>query len=311
MRALVTGAAGFVGSHLCERLLKDGFEVIGIDNFSSGQQRNAQFLSQFSGFRLLKADASQPLSILEDLDWILHFASPASPPKYLQIPLETMMINAEGTRHLLDLCVAKNAKFFLASTSEVYGDPLVHPQPEIYWGHVNPIGPRSIYDESKRYAEALTTAYQQSKGVSSRIIRIFNTYGPRMDAQDGRVVTNFINQALAGQPLTIYGDGSQSRSFQFVTDLIEGIRRLMDVEHYAPVNLGNPEEYTMLELAQIIQELIGATLPLEYRDLPQDDPKQRCPDNSKAKALLGWQPVVPVRGGLEQTIEYFRNMYAY
>ncbi len=311
MRALVTGAVGFVGSHLCERLLKDGFEVIGVDNFSSGQQRNAQFLSQFSGFRLLEADASQPLAVLEDLDWVLHFASPASPPKYLQIPLETMMINAEGTRHLLDLCVAKNAKFFLASTSEVYGDPLVHPQPETYWGHVNPIGPRSIYDESKRYAEALTTAYQQSKGVSSRIIRIFNTYGPRMDAQDGRVVTNFINQALAGKPLTIYGDGSQSRSFQFVTDLIEGIRRLMDVEHYVPVNLGNPEEYTMLELAQLIQELIGSTLPLEYRELPQDDPKQRRPDNSKAKALLDWQPLVPVRDGLEQTIKYFRSMYRY
>jgi nucleoside-diphosphate-sugar epimerase len=307
MRALVTGAAGFVGSHLCERLLTDGFSVIGVDNFSSGQRRNAQFLSKFSDFHLLEADASQPLTILEDLDWVMHFASPASPPKYLQIPLETMMINAEGTRHLLDLCIAKNAKFFLASTSEVYGDPLVNPQSETYWGHVNPIGPRSIYDESKRYAEALTTAYHHSKGVSTRIIRIFNTYGPRMDALDGRVVTNFINQALAGQALTIYGDGSQSRSFQFVTDLIEGIRRLMNIDHHFPVNLGNPEEYTMLELAQLVQVLIGSTLPLEYRELPQDDPKQRCPDNSKAKALLDWQPLVPVRDGLKQTIEYFRN----
>lgn len=311
MRTLVTGAAGFVGSHLCERLLKDGFEVIGVDNFSSGQHRNIQLLSQFSGFRFLEADASRPLSISGDLDWVFHFASPASPPKYLQIPLETMMINAEGTRHLLDLCVFKNAHFFLASTSEVYGDPLVHPQPETYWGHVNPIGPRSIYDESKRYAEALTMAYQQSKGVSSRIIRIFNTYGPRMDAHDGRVVTNFINQALSGQSLTIYGDGSQSRSFQFVTDLIEGIRRLMSVEHYDPVNLGNPEEYTMLALAQLIQKLIGSNLRLEYRDLPKDDPKQRCPDNSKAKFLLGWEPIVPVRVGLEHTIEYFRSIQKY
>jgi nucleoside-diphosphate-sugar epimerase len=308
MRALVTGAAGFVGSHLCKRLLEEGYSVLGIDNFSSGQQRNVQWLRQNTNFDFLEADVSLPLPIDGDLEWVFHFASPASPPKYLKIPLETMLVNAEGTRHLLDLCVQKNAKFFLASTSEVYGDPTVHPQPEGYWGNVNPIGPRSIYDESKRYAEALTTAYQQTKGVSTRIIRIFNTYGPHMDPEDGRVVTNFINQALAGKPLTIYGDGSQSRSFQFVSDLIEGIWRLSRVEHHEPVNLGNPEEYTMLELATLVQELVGSSLPLVYQPLPQDDPKQRRPDNSKAWALIGWKPLVPVREGLQHTIEYFKNL---
>jgi nucleoside-diphosphate-sugar epimerase len=308
MRALVTGAAGFVGSHLCKRLLDEGFDVIGVDNFSSGQLRNIVWLKQSDAFTFIEADVCKPLLIQESLDWVLHFASPASPPKYLKIPLETMLVNAEGTRHLLDLCVQKNAKFFLASTSEVYGDPAVHPQAETYWGNVNPIGPRSIYDESKRYAEALTMAYQQTKGISTRIIRIFNTYGPHMDPEDGRVVTNFINQAIAGKSLTIYGDGSQSRSFQFISDLIEGIWRLMGIEHHSPVNLGNPEEYTMLELATLIQELVGSNLSLTNLPLPQDDPKQRRPDNSKAFSLLGWKPIVPAREGLKWTIEYFKEL---
>ncbi|WP_337868361.1 UDP-glucuronic acid decarboxylase family protein [Meiothermus sp.] len=308
MRILITGAAGFLGSHLCERLLLEGHEVIGVDDFSSGQPRNIALLSQHSRFHFIKADASKPLSVEGSLDWVMHFASPASPPRYLKLPLETLLVNGEGTRHLLDLAVEKGARFFLASTSEIYGDPLVHPQPETYWGNVNSIGPRSIYDESKRYAETLTTAYQQAKGVSTRIIRIFNTYGPRMDAEDGRVVTNFIVQALRGEPLTIYGTGSQTRSFQYVDDLIEGIRRLMDVEYHQPVNLGNPEEYTMLQLAKLIQELVGSKTPFTYQPLPQDDPRQRRPDIRRAKELLGWEPKVPVREGLARTIAYFRGL---
>ena len=308
MRALVTGAAGFVGSHLCERLLNDGFEVIGVDNFSSGQRRNATLLQASPKFTLLEADASKPLQIEGDLDWVMHFASPASPPKYLQIPIETMLVNAEGAHHLLELCVAKNAAFFLASTSEVYGDPSVHPQPESYWGNVNSVGPRSIYDEAKRYAEALVTAYHSARGVDTRIIRIFNTYGPRMDALDGRVVTNFINQALESKALTIYGEGHQTRSFQYIDDLIEGIRRFMEVAFYTPVNLGNPEEYTMLELATLVQELNGTNLPLIFEALPGDDPKQRKPDITLARELLGWEPKVPVRDGLSRTIQYFKHL---
>ncbi len=308
MRILVTGAAGFLGSHLSERLLLEGHEVIGVDDFSSGQKRNVALLARFAGFHFLEADASRPLDIAGHLDWVMHFASPASPPRYLKLPIQTLLVNGEGTRHLLDLAVAKGARFFLASTSEIYGDPLVHPQPETYWGNVNPVGPRSIYDEAKRYAETLTMAYQQAKGVSTRTIRIFNTYGPRMDAEDGRVVTNFVNQALKGQPLTIYGDGSQTRSFQYVDDLIEGIRRLMEVEYHQPVNLGNPEEYTMLELAELVQELVGSSTPLVFEPLPQDDPRQRRPDITRAKELLDWQPTVPVREGLARTIAYFRDL---
>lgn len=310
MRILITGAAGFLGSHLSERLLLEGHEVVGIDDFSSGQPHNIELLSRYPKFHFLQADASKPLQIAGPLDWVMHFASPASPPRYLKLPIQTLLVNGEGTRHLLDMALDKGARFFLASTSEIYGDPLVHPQPETYWGNVNPVGPRSIYDEAKRYAETLTMAYQQARGVSTRTIRIFNTYGPRMDAEDGRVVTNFINQALRGQPLTIYGDGSQTRSFQYVDDLIEGIRRLMDVEYHQPVNLGNPEEYTMLQLAELIQELVGSKMPLEYKPLPQDDPRQRRPDISRAKALLGWEPQVPVREGLARTIAYFRGLQA-
>jgi nucleoside-diphosphate-sugar epimerase len=309
MRALVTGVAGFVGSHLSERLLKDGFEVVGVDNFITGQHRNLEPLKAYSSFSFLEADVIEPIHLEGDLDWIMHFASPASPPKYLKKPLETMLVNSEGSRHLLELCRVKNAAFFLASTSEVYGDPLVHPQPETYWGHVNSIGPRSIYDEAKRYAETLTMAYHQTYDISTRIIRIFNTYGPRMDALDGRVVTNFINQALLGQPLTIYGEGQQTRSFQYIDDLIEGIRQLMGTQYHLPVNFGNPEEYTMLELATLVQELSGTNLDLVFEELPTDDPKQRKPDITRARELLNWEPRVSVRDGLNRTIEYFKQLY--
>jgi nucleoside-diphosphate-sugar epimerase len=311
MRVLLTGAAGFLGSHLAERLLKEGCEVIGVDNLSTGQRRNLDRLLAHPGFHFLQADVTRPLEVEGPLDWVLHFASPASPPRYLKLPIATLLVNAEGTRHLLDLALRKRASFFLASTSEVYGDPLVHPQPETYWGNVNPIGPRSIYDEGKRYAEALTTAYHRTHGLSTRIVRIFNSYGPFMDPEDGRVVSNFIVQALRGEPLTVFGDGSQTRSFCYVDDLIEGIRRLMEVDYPYPVNLGNPEEYRVLELAQLVKELTGSPSPITFLPLPEDDPKQRRPDITLARRLLGWEPRVPVREGLKRTIAYFREVVAH
>jgi len=311
MRVLLTGAAGFLGSHLAERLLEEGCEVIGVDNLSTGQRRNLDRLLAHPGFHFLQADVTQPLEVEGPLDWVLHFASPASPPRYLKLPVATLLVNAEGTRHLLDLALRKGARFFLASTSEVYGDPLVHPQPESYWGNVNPIGPRSIYDEGKRYAEALTTAYHRAYGVPVWIVRIFNTYGPFMDPEDGRVVSNFIVQALKGEPLTVFGDGSQTRSFCYVDDLIEGIRRLMEVDYPYPVNLGNPEEYRVLELAQLVKELTGSPSPITFLPLPEDDPKQRRPDITLARKLLGWEPRVPVREGLKRTIAYFREVVAH
>jgi nucleoside-diphosphate-sugar epimerase len=311
MKVILTGAAGFVGSHLTDSLLESGANVIGVDNFCTGRRVNLEHLQDHPRFTLLEADASEPLplsaSMIDGLDWVMHFASPASPPKYLAIPIETMRVNAEGSRHLLELCRRNGAKFFLASTSECYGDPEVHPQPESYWGLVNPIGPRSVYDEAKRYAEAITMAYHRHHGVSIRIIRVFNTYGPRMDPEDGRVVTNFIKQALQGQTLTIYVDGAQTRSFQYVSDLIAGIRALMNLEFSEPVNLGNPEEFTMLELATLVQELAGSSLPIVHQPLPQDDPRQRKPDISRARALLGWEPQVRVRDGLARSIEWFRT----
>jgi nucleoside-diphosphate-sugar epimerase len=308
MRVLLTGAAGFLGSHLAERLLKEGCEVIGVDNLSTGQRRNLDRLLAHPGFHFLQADVTRPLEVEGPLDWVLHFASPASPPRYLKLPIATLLVNAEGTRHLLDLALRKGARFFLASTSEVYGDPLVHPQPETYWGNVNPIGPRSIYDEGKRYAEALTTAYHRAYGVPVRIVRIFNSYGPFMDPEDGRVVSNFIVQALKGEPLTVFGDGSQTRSFCYVDDLIEGIRRLMEVDYPYPVNLGNPEEYRVLELAQLVKELTGSPSPITFLPLPEDDPKQRRPDITLARKLLSWEPKVPVREGLSRTIAYFKEL---
>jgi nucleoside-diphosphate-sugar epimerase len=308
MRVLLTGAAGFLGSHLAERLLKEGCEVIGVDNLSTGQRRNLDRLLAHPGFHFLQADVTRPLEVEGPLDWVLHFASPASPPRYLKLPIATLLVNAEGTRHLLDLALRKGARFFLASTSEVYGDPLVHPQPESYWGNVNPIGPRSIYDEGKRYAEALTTAYYRAYGVPVRIVRIFNSYGPFMDPEDGRVVSSFIVQALRGEPLTVFGDGSQTRSFCYVDDLIEGIRRLMEVDYPYPVNLGNPEEYRVLELAQLVKELAGSPSPITFLPLPEDDPRQRRPDITLARELLSWEPKVPVREGLSRTIAYFKEL---
>ena len=308
MRLLLTGAAGFVGSNLTERLLHDGHTVLALDNFATGRRQNLDHLAGCSALELVEHDIVQPLAVAGPLDWVLHFASPASPPRYLERPLATLRVNAEGTRTLLDLAQTKEARFLLASTSEVYGDPAVHPQPESYWGNVNPIGPRSVYDEGKRYAEALSVAWAQARGVDVAVIRIFNTYGPRMDPDDGRVVSNFLTQALRGAPLTIYGDGRQTRSFQYVDDLIEGIVRLMEVEHHEPVNLGNPAEYTMLELAQVVREVCGGGSALVYAPLPEDDPKQRRPDIGKAKALLGWEPRVPLREGLARTAVYFRGV---
>ncbi|TBH21908.1 UDP-glucuronic acid decarboxylase family protein [Thermus thermamylovorans] len=308
MRVLLTGVAGFLGSHLAERLLREGHEVVGVDNLSTGQTRNLKRLGRHPHFTFLRADVSKPLEVAGPLDWVLHFASPASPPRYLRLPIETLLVNAEGTRHLLDLSLRKGARFFLASTSEVYGDPLVHPQPESYWGNVNPVGPRSIYDEGKRYAEALTLAYHRAHGLSVRIVRIFNTYGPFMDPEDGRVVSSFIVQALRGEPLTVYGDGSQTRSFCYVDDLIEGLRRLMEVDYPYPVNLGNPEEYRVLDLALLVKELTGSPSPIVFRPLPEDDPRQRRPDISLARELLGWEPKVAVREGLRRTLDHFREV---
>ncbi|WP_027481694.1 UDP-glucuronic acid decarboxylase family protein [Deinococcus pimensis] len=309
MRILITGSAGFVGSHLVERFLTEGHTVVGVDNYLSGQRRNTELFLSHPAFRFIEADVSTAIPYDgEKLDWVLHFASPASPPHYQQFPIETLMVGAQGTQHALELAHAHGAGFLLASTSEVYGDPLVHPQPESYWGHVNPNGVRSCYDEAKRYAEAITMAYHRARGVNTRIIRIFNTYGPRMRHDDGRVVTNFIHQALRGEALTVYGDGSQTRSFQFVEDLVEGIVRLMGVAYHEPVNLGNPDEYTIVQFAELIRSRINPTLDIVFEPMPQDDPKQRKPDNELAKKLLDWKPNVPLATGLEVTVRYFQDL---
>lgn len=307
MRILVTGGAGFLGSHLCDRLLAEGHQVIAMDNLLTGNTDNIAHLAGNKRFSFIEHNVTNYIYIKDKLDAILHFASPASPVDYLELPIQTLKVGSLGTHNALGLALAKGARLLLASTSEVYGDPQVHPQTEDYWGHVNPIGPRGVYDEAKRFAEAMVMAYHRSHGVDTRIVRIFNTYGPRMRLNDGRVVPNFIAQALRGEPLTVYGDGSQTRSFCFVSDLIEGIYRLLMSDEVEPVNIGNPTETTILEFAQKINELTGNKAGIEVRPLPTDDPKQRQPNISKAQRILGWEPKVKLDQGMTQTIAWFAD----
>jgi dTDP-glucose 4,6-dehydratase len=307
MRILVTGAAGFIGSHLADFLLARGADVIGMDNFITGSPENLRHLADHSRFTFVSHNVTEFISVDGPLDWVLHLASPASPRDYLELPIQTLKVGSLGTYRALGLALAKRARFLLASTSEVYGDPLVHPQREDYWGNVNPIGPRGVYDEAKRFAEALTMAYHRAHGVDTRIVRIFNTYGPRMRLQDGRAIPAFISQALTGQPLTVFGDGSQTRSFQYIDDLIDGIWRLMQAPVNEPVNIGNPQEMTLLELAKRILRLTGSQSPIVFRPLPEDDPKVRQPDITRARRLLAWEPRVDTDEGLRVTIEWFRQ----
>ena len=306
MRILITGAAGFLGSHLCERFLGEGHEVVGMDNFITGNPDNIAHLFGNKRFRFVEHDVTEYIYVEGPLDGVLHFASPASPVDYLEQPIPTLKVGSLGTHKALGLAKAKGARFLLASTSEVYGDPQVHPQTEEYWGHVNPVGPRGVYDEAKRFAEAMTMAYHRFHGVPTRIVRIFNTYGPRMRPGDGRVVSNFIVQALRGDPISIYGDGSQTRSFCFADDLVEGIFRLFHSERAEPTNIGNPGEFTVRELAEIVIRMTGSRSTLSFLPLPQDDPRQRKPDITVAREVLGWEPRVALEQGLERTIPYFR-----
>jgi len=310
VRVLITGAAGFLGSHLCDRFLADGHSVIGLDNFLTGNPDNIAHLVGHDRFEFVRHNISTYTYVAGPLDGVLHFASPASPVDYLEYPIATLKVGALGTHNALGLALAKNARFFLASTSEVYGDPLEHPQTESYWGNVNPIGPRGVYDEAKRFAEAMTMAYHRFHGMDTRIVRIFNTYGPRMRPNDGRVVSNFIVQALSDQPLTIYGDGSQTRSFCYVADEIEGIYRLFMAGDNNPTNIGNPNEFTVRQLAELIIEVTGTNSTIVERELPVDDPKVRQPDIRKAREMLGWEPTVSLREGVTRTIEYFRSILA-
>jgi dTDP-glucose 4,6-dehydratase len=305
-RALVTGGAGFLGSHLCDRLVSEGWSVICVDSLITGDEHNMEALSKHERFVFERRDITEPLDVEGPLDWVLHLASPASPIDYLELPIATLRVGAVGTLQLLDLSRSKGASFFLASTSEVYGDPQIHPQPESYWGHVNPIGPRSVYDEAKRYAEAATMAYHRAYDLPVRIIRIFNTYGPRMRARDGRAVPTFIQQALKGEALTVHGDGSQTRSLCFVDDLIEGIYRLMRSGHVGPVNIGNPQEVSVLELAEMVRDSVGSHSEIVMVDRPVDDPERRRPDISLARQILGWEPAVPLFEGLRRTVEWAR-----
>ncbi len=308
MRVMITGGAGFLGSHLTDRFLADGHSVVGLDNFITGNPDNIAHLMGHERYEFVRHNISTYTYVAGPLDGILHFASPASPVDYLEHPIATLKVGALGTHNALGLAKAKGARFFLASTSEVYGDPLVHPQTEEYWGNVNPIGPRGVYDEAKRFAEAMTMAYHRYHGVDTRIVRIFNTYGPRMRPRDGRVVSNFIVQALTGEPLTIYGDGSQTRSFCFVSDEVEGIYRLFMKGDADPTNIGNPNEFTVRQLAELVVELTGTSSPIVSRPLPTDDPKVRKPDITRARTLLGWEPAVPLREGVLKTIEHFRRV---
>lgn len=306
--SVVTGGAGFLGSHLCERLLAEGHHVVCVDNLITGNEKNIEHLTGNERFQFIRHDITRPLHLDEPVDNVLHFASPASPIDYLELPIQTLKVGSLGTHNSLGMAKAKGARFLLASTSEVYGDPLVHPQPESYWGNVNPVGPRGVYDEAKRFGEAMAMAYHRYHGLEVRIVRIFNTYGPRMRARDGRVVPAFVQQALAGEPLTVFGDGSQTRSFCYVDDLIEGIYRLLGSSVETPVNIGNPVEMTILEFARAVVELIGSSSEISFKPLPVDDPKIRQPDISLAKAELGWEPRVPLAEGLAATIEYFRGL---
>jgi dTDP-glucose 4,6-dehydratase len=309
MLVLITGGAGFIGSHLCDRFLAEGHTVVVMDNLITGHVRNIEHLAGNGRFRFIKQDVTEFLYLDGSLDAVLHFASPASPKHYLDLPIQTLKVGALGSHKALGLARAKGARFLLASTSEVYGDPQVHPQREDYWGHVNPIGPRGVYDEAKRFGEALTMAYHRYHGIDTRIVRIFNTYGPRMALDDGRVVPNFIGQALRGEPLTVHGDGSQTRSFCYVDDLVDGIYRLLMLEDYhEPVNLGNPSELSILEFAMRINELTGNEAGIVYRPRPVDDPNRRCPDITQARQLLGWEPEVGLAEGLERTIGYFKKL---
>lgn len=310
MKTLVTGGAGFLGSHLCDLLISKGHEVICVDNLITGTNNNIAHIQESNpdDFNLIHHDISKPLFIDEDIDYIFHMASPASPVDYLEFPIQTLKVGALGTYNMLGLAKEKGSRMLIASTSEVYGDPLVNPQPEEYWGNVNTIGPRGVYDEAKRYAEAITMAYNRYHNIDTRIVRIFNTYGPRMRGNDGRVVPNFINQALKGEDITVYGNGSQTRSFCYVLDEIEGIYRLMMSDYCEPVNIGNPNEISVLEFAEIVIDIMGSKSNIIYCDLPQDDPQVRRPDITRAKNLLGWEPKVDLQDGLEKTIEYFRGM---
>ncbi len=305
-RTVVTGGAGFLGSHLCEYLLKQGHEVIALDNLLTGRVANIEHLHG-DNFKFIKHDVTEYIFIAGPVDYVLHFASPASPIDYLKLPIHTLKVGALGTHKALGLAKEKGATFLLASTSEVYGDPLVHPQKEDYWGHVNPIGPRGVYDEAKRFAEALTMAYHRAHGVDTKIVRIFNTYGPRMRMNDGRAIPAFISQALRGEPITIFGEGKQTRSFCYVDDQVDGIYRLLMSDLHEPVNIGNPDEMTIRQLAEKILELTGSNSPLVNRPLPEDDPRVRQPDITRARKLLGWEPKVDIETGLRRTIEWFKK----
>ncbi|HKS68647.1 MAG TPA: UDP-glucuronic acid decarboxylase family protein [Candidatus Acidoferrales bacterium] len=316
MRAVVTGGAGFLGSHLCDHLLAKGWDVLAIDNLVTGSEANVEHLRSNPHFSFRRADVSEYIDVDGPVEAVLHFASPASPPDYLRLPIQTLKVGSLGTHNALGLALARKAKFLLASTSECYGDPDVSPQSESYWGHVNPVGPRGVYDEAKRFAEAMTMAYHRYHGVDTRIVRIFNTYGPRMRLNDGRALPNFLYQALNGEPITVYGDGKQTRSFCYVSDLIDGIYRLLESGEHYPTNIGNPHEITILEFAERVRKLVGADAlqargmkegPIVFHPLPQDDPKQRCPDISKARRLLGWEPKIDLAEGLRLTLEYFQS----
>jgi dTDP-glucose 4,6-dehydratase len=308
LRIVVSGAAGFIGSHMCDRLLAEGHKVVALDNFLTGSPRNLEHLKSHPHFQFLEQDITKPFEIEGSVESVLNMASPASPKDYLEFPIETLDVGSIGTRNMLELARIKGARFLVTSTSESYGDPQVHPQVETYWGNVNPVGPRSCYDESKRFAEAMTMAYHRKFGLRTNIARIFNTYGPRMKLNDGRIVPAFVDQALKGVPMTVFGDGKQTRSFCYVSDMVDGLYRLSQSDERYPVNLGNPREMTVLEFAESIQQLTGGAIPVVHKPLPEDDPKQRKPDIAKAKRVLDWEPVVNLEDGLKLTIDYFSRI---